>query len=138
MYYSNEKIKRGESQKSRVPTLETFEAQAFDPGVAKFGIALEWGSRGPEFESQHSDQNKRTSALQMSFYFEFRRPKGGSPLWRSDGRRWCCSGQFAAAHILSPAGGQPQGSEMPLGALSVLKTAGNKKTEVSNETSVSD
>ena len=25
------------------------------PGVAKFGIALEWGSRGPEFESQHSD-----------------------------------------------------------------------------------
>ena len=27
-----------------------------DPGVAKFGIALEWGSRGPEFESQHSDQ----------------------------------------------------------------------------------
>ena len=56
MYYSNEKIKRGESQKSRVPTLETFEAQAFDPGVAKFGIALEWGSRGPEFESQHSDQ----------------------------------------------------------------------------------
>ena len=27
------------------------------PGVAKFGIALEWGSRGLEFESQHSDQN---------------------------------------------------------------------------------
>ena len=27
-----------------------------DPGVAKFGTALEWGSRGPEFESQHSDQ----------------------------------------------------------------------------------
>ena len=27
-----------------------------NPGVAKFGIALEWGSRGPEFESQHSDQ----------------------------------------------------------------------------------
>ena len=56
VYYSNEKIKRGESQKSRVLTIETFEAQAFDPGVAKFGIALEWGSRGPEFESQHSDQ----------------------------------------------------------------------------------
>ena len=80
MYYSNEKIKRGESQKSRVPTLETFEAQAFDPGVAKFGIALEWGSRGPEFESQHSDQNKRTSAKQMSFYFGFRHSKGGSTL----------------------------------------------------------
>ena len=28
---------------------------AKNPGVAKFGIALEWGSRGPEFESQHSD-----------------------------------------------------------------------------------
>lgn len=26
------------------------------PGVAKLGIALEWGSRGPEFESRHSDQ----------------------------------------------------------------------------------
>ena len=24
--------------------------------MAKFGIALEWGSRGLEFESQHSDQ----------------------------------------------------------------------------------
>ena len=30
---------------------------AIYPGVAKFGIALEWGSRGLEFESQHSDQN---------------------------------------------------------------------------------
>ena len=29
-----------------------------DPGVAKFGIALEWGSRGLEFESQHSDQSE--------------------------------------------------------------------------------
>ncbi len=28
-----------------------------NPGVAKFGIALEWGSRGLEFESRHSDQN---------------------------------------------------------------------------------
>ena len=27
------------------------------PGVAKFGIALEWGSRGLEFESRHSDHN---------------------------------------------------------------------------------
>ena len=26
-----------------------------DPGVAKFGIALEWGSRGRWFESSHSD-----------------------------------------------------------------------------------
>ena len=40
------------------------------PGVAKFGIALEWGSRGLEFESQHSD-HKRTFILieYASFYF---------------------------------------------------------------------
>ena len=28
------------------------------PGVAKFGIALEWGSRGRWFESSHSDQGR--------------------------------------------------------------------------------
>ncbi len=27
------------------------------PGVAQFGRVLEWGSRGHEFESRHSDQN---------------------------------------------------------------------------------
>ena len=27
--------------------------------MAKFGIALEWGSRGLEFESQHSDQTQK-------------------------------------------------------------------------------
>ena len=32
------------------------EGVAEYPGVAKFGIALEWGSRGLEFESRHSDQ----------------------------------------------------------------------------------
>ena len=26
-----------------------------DPGLAKFGIALEWGSRGRWFESSNSD-----------------------------------------------------------------------------------
>ena len=31
------------------------------PGVAKFGIALEWGSRGLEFESRHSDQIRQVS-----------------------------------------------------------------------------
>ena len=30
-----------------------------NPGVAKFGIALEWGSRGLEFESRHSDQRPK-------------------------------------------------------------------------------
>ncbi len=29
------------------------------PGVAKFGIALEWGSRGRWFESSHSDHKTR-------------------------------------------------------------------------------
>ena len=31
------------------------------PGVAKFGSALEWGSRGLEFESRHSDQEMGTA-----------------------------------------------------------------------------
>ena len=33
---------------------------ARDPGVAKFGIALEWGSRGRWFESSHSDHMKKS------------------------------------------------------------------------------
>ena len=37
------------------------------PGVAKFGIALEWGSRGPEFESQHSDQLEQTLCVCSNF-----------------------------------------------------------------------
>ena len=32
-----------------------------NPGVAKFGIALEWGSRGRWFESSHSDQKDRSN-----------------------------------------------------------------------------
>ena len=41
-----------------------------DPGVAKFGIALEWGSRGPEFESQHSDQKAQIFRyLSLFLYF---------------------------------------------------------------------
>ena len=28
------------------------------PGVAQFGSALEWGSRGREFDSRHSDQKE--------------------------------------------------------------------------------
>ena len=38
------------------------------PGVAKFGIALEWGSRGLEFESQHSDQNAVNESLQRFLF----------------------------------------------------------------------
>ena len=38
------------------------------PGVAKFGIALEWGSRGLEFESRHSDQKSRNSIYCFCFF----------------------------------------------------------------------
>ena len=38
------------------------------PGVAKFGIALEWGSRGLEFESRHSDQKSRKSICSFCFF----------------------------------------------------------------------
>ena len=44
------------------------ETQAFDPGVAKFGIALEWGSRGLEFESRHSDQKIQNSIYCSGFF----------------------------------------------------------------------
>ncbi len=40
-----------------------------DPGVAKFGIALEWGSRGLEFESQHSDQKVPKPFWLRNFFF---------------------------------------------------------------------
>ena len=39
------------------------------PGVAKFGIALEWGSRGRWFESSHSDQREENSFVFLSFLF---------------------------------------------------------------------
>ena len=39
-----------------------------NPGVAKFGIALEWGSRGLEFESRHSDQKSRNSIYCFCFF----------------------------------------------------------------------
>ena len=38
------------------------------PGVAKFGIALEWGSRGLEFESRHSDQKIQNSISCSGFF----------------------------------------------------------------------
>ena len=38
------------------------------PGVAKFGIALEWGSRGLEFESRHSDQSDIFRQKDVGFF----------------------------------------------------------------------
>ena len=49
-----------------IPKLSGNDKQ--NPGVAKFGIALEWGSRGLEFESRHSDQKKDGCSLQPSFF----------------------------------------------------------------------
>ena len=40
-----------------------------NPGVAKFGIALEWGSRGLEFESRHSDQKDQKHFVSGLFYY---------------------------------------------------------------------
>ena len=37
------------------------------PGVAKFGIALEWGSRGRWFESSHSDQKRGNVTVSSLF-----------------------------------------------------------------------
>ncbi len=47
------------------------QLMAVFPGVAKFGIALEWGSRGLEFESRHSDQIKQepTKRLVLVLFF---------------------------------------------------------------------
>ena len=42
-----------------------------NPGVAKFGIALEWGSRGLEFESRHSDQERTANAVLSLFLLNF-------------------------------------------------------------------
>ena len=48
------------------------------PGVAKFGIALDWGSRGRRFKSCHSDQKALAEMQVLSFLFalENLRPLG--------------------------------------------------------------
>ena len=43
------------------------------PGVAKFGIALEWGSRGLEFESRHSDQIMGSSFWNFPLFISMER-----------------------------------------------------------------
>ena len=48
----------------------TQSSERLDPGVAKFGIALEWGSRGLEFESRHSDQKGRNLRISALLLFE--------------------------------------------------------------------
>ena len=43
------------------------------PTCFKFGIALEWGSRGLEFESRHSDHKNRKSICSFGFYLSMER-----------------------------------------------------------------
>ena len=50
--------------------IQAFRKRKQFPGVAKFGIALEWGSRGLEFESRHSDHNCIKVFLLSVFYFD--------------------------------------------------------------------
>ena len=56
-------------------------------------------SRFQNIDFNRPIQNKRTSALQMSFYFGFRRPKGGSSLWVFHAR----GGRAAPVPRFSPA-----------------------------------
>ena len=51
--------------------IEVAESGKQNPGVAKFGIALEWGSRGLEFESRHSDQKDQKTRSFLVFFFYF-------------------------------------------------------------------
>ena len=54
------------------------------PGVAKFGIALEWGSRGRWFESSHSDHLPMESWIHGSIgFFSFR--KNQPPISKTGG-----------------------------------------------------
>ena len=46
-----------------------FGSRQTHPGVAKFGIALEWGSRGLEFESRHSDHKNQNNFCCSGFFF---------------------------------------------------------------------
>ena len=41
------------------------------PGVAKFGIALDWGSRGRGFKSRHSDQKTPETRWFQGFFVLF-------------------------------------------------------------------
>lgn len=52
--------------------IQAVERRKTNPGVAKFGIALEWGSRGRWFESSHSDQ-KILPKFGRIFYIKIRR-----------------------------------------------------------------
>lgn len=101
--------------------VEPAQVLGFDCGLgAGLRICIFFGNK---------TQNKRTSAKQMSFYFGFRRSKGGSTLRAFNARDsrtaplplaivWAALVLFRAicrSTCSPPAGGQPQGLEMPLG-----------------------
>ena len=56
------------------------------PGVAQFGSALEWGSRGRKFKSSHSDQrfNKKHRAICSVFFITLSRKRKRELLSGSD------------------------------------------------------
>ena len=74
---SANKIKRKLTEKNRKNfkkrldfcAVSRYNMQVTYPGVAKFGIALDWGSRGRRFKSCHSDQLKRLLERVVSFLF---------------------------------------------------------------------
>ena len=89
-----------------------------DPGVAKFGIALEWGSRGLEFESQHSDQSEyrfgtpifyalKSCGMYFVLFYVFHNVGAADPcgpfVW---GNTMCCNvvplGRLRAAGVCGP------------------------------------
>ena len=59
------------------------------PGVAKFGIALEWGSRGRWFESSHSDQKSVSSFWNLPIFLSdwIRTHSNATCRWHVAGRR---------------------------------------------------
>ena len=64
---------------------QAIERRKQNPGVAKFGIALEWGSRGRWFESSHSDHKELKGNAFQLFIFFFEQSK---PVVQSGGKRF--------------------------------------------------
>ena len=78
------------------------------PGVAKFGIALEWGSRGRWFESSHSDQ-KRGNCYGFLSFLCFEQRTSGLLLRRQ-------------AHFNLPHGNAVRSTAFPTGSNPVTRT----------------
>ena len=76
------------------------------PGVAKFGIALEWGSRGRWFKSSHSDQAKDSYESTGLFFIVSNLPPETAASVRStfnNAARLCMAQRACTAAGSSPA-----------------------------------